>query len=312
VSTIDPIELGKWLRGECRRSKLARFSLGFWHNYIPKLFGWTVSPLRIVFGSIRGVFFLFVSLSPIWIKFYDHTSTLTWTEAITYSVILFAMLVYNFLYDKIVKEYKPKSVANTLKRKLSLELGGVANMIGELVRRKSKEHATGVDAATGKILECIRDGARIYLGDYEGAHVEVTLLVFDDPQCEAMKIANRTTRSRPIGKVKKSEEIMAYYVAKGRKHEVVHDFLADPHPFPKTSLSGDTASYRSLLMVPLLDTASGGPDDCVGVVTVDSSRPYHFWPGLADGLVVELKAYLSLLVLLLNLNEPNRLKQEAP
>ncbi len=305
--TIDPIELGKWIRGETEHGRWRRAALGIWYNHMPKLFGWTLSPMRLVFGLVRGLCFLAVSLSPVWLKYAAAPEAISWTEALLYSSLLTLILGYNFFYDKIIRDYRPKSIAQKLRTRLSLEHCGVTSNLTGVLKLRKKEGQPTIDGAMIKMLECIRDAARIQLGDYEGAHVEATLLLFDDPKCATIKVVNRTTHSRPTGRVKASEEVMAFHVAKSRKHRVVNDFMSDGHPFPKQGLSGDIPSYRSILMIPLLDAQPGEQDTCIGVVTVDSSRPYHFWPGNGEDVVVQLKPFIVLLTFFLNLGSPHRL-----
>jgi len=306
---IDPIELGKWQRGETECGRARRMAAGLWHNFVPNLFGWKISPLRLLFGVIRGLCVTAIALAPIWLKFYENTSRLSWTEAAVYSIIIAVMLIYGYWYDKIVKELKPRSISHKLREKLTLETSGITKRLNQVVKLRLKDLKPELESAESDVLKCIRNASRIHLKDFEGTCIEATLFLFNEADCESIKIASRTTSSRPAGQVFPCADVMAYHVAKSGKHRVVHDFMKDDHPFPKLGLSGGgTPSYRSILLMPLLDRTDGGSDTCIGVVTVDSTRPYHFWPGNGEDLVLRLKSYCTFLALFLNLKEPHRLR----
>lgn len=312
MPSVDPIELERWRRGETEPGLAVRIVCGVWYNHIPQLLGWTPSLPGSIFGLIRLFALWFLALWPIWIKFYDNSSPFTWQQAFVLSGCIIGALVYNFVYDKITKSRKERTTKKRLLRKLTNELRGTIAGFGPAIQMKGARQTTKITETRHSVLNCIADAARIYLSDYEGVCVEVALLLFDDHECKRIKIVDRTTRARDTGRILDSENVMAFHVAKsGGRHRVTHDFLRD-HPFPKTSLSTpDLPPYRSILFIPLLDKASGRPDTCIGVVTVDSTRPYHFWPGNGEDLVHKLQPYCAWLTLLINLGEPHRLRYES-
>lgn len=307
MTTLDPEQLGKWRRRELSPSRLSRVLWGFWYNHVPRLSGWTISLPHLAFGVTRGLCLIAVTLAPVWVKFYDKSTTLSWSEALAYSSIISVLLLYAHVYDKIVRDYKPKTIGQHLKTRLSLELCGITRNLHVLVKLKTKDHQPKIDNVREKMLVGIRDAARFHLGDYEGTCLDASLLLFDDRECSRMKIVDRTMSSRGTGKTELSCDLMAFYVAKEAKHRVIQDFLYERHPFSKKGLSGEIPTYRSLLLIPLLDTSSEGPDTCIGVVALESTRPYHFWPGNGEDLVVQVQPYCSLLMFFLNLGEPHRL-----
>ncbi len=137
--------------------------------------------------------------------------------------------------------------------------------------------------------------------------MRATLWIFHDEQGVQMRICERTTSARQSGQVSNSKDVMAYYVAKFKIHRVIHDFRKH-HPFPKARITGsDPPSYRSILLIPLLDTTGEFPDTCVGLVSIDSSRPYQFSPGNGEELVLKVSPYCAWLTLLLTTDKPNRL-----
>lgn len=237
----------------------------------------------------------------------ETDSRLSTTQAVFLSLALMALLTYSFFYDRFMRDAKQKRSAKGLQTRLSLDMCGTLKNLSGLVKLRRVENKPAIHLGINKVMELIREAAKIGLGDFEGSGIEATLLLFDDEQCENIRVANRTTQGRPSGQKRPSTEIMAYYVAKSRKYRVVNDFMRDKHPFPKVILSGGSASYRSILFIPLLDKSNQGQDTCMGVVTVDSTKPYHFWPKNGEDLVFQLTPYCILLALFLNLNEPYRL-----
>jgi hypothetical protein len=289
--------------------------LGIRYSLLPRFFGLKISLWRLSFGSLRIIFLLILSLWPIWFKVYETAITTesslpkaTWTQAIVGSVILSVLLGYNFFYDRITTFFAGKNKKRMLLQQLTNEIRGTISGFSPLIRVvKPTENREHINIARRRVLEWIRRVAQIHVSDYEGTSVEVTLLVFADEPCATMRIEDRTTHTRPRGKCFLAEEMMAYYVAKSRKHKCVNDFKNDPHPFTKAGLSMPDPEYRSILLIPLLDMEGGGPDNCVGVVSIDSAQPYHFWPGGGNELVQKVSPFCSWLAVLLNLTESYRL-----
>jgi GAF domain-containing protein len=142
----------------------------------------------------------------------------------------------------------------------------------------SKDYAEEIKDARRKVLECIRKVTEIHVSDYTGTKLDATVLLFEDEECKKTKVAYRATNKRAAGRVVPSEELMAFHLARTGRHIVVNDFL-NGHPFPKESLAGGKPWYRSILMIPLLDASNSEAQLCYGILCIDSSQPFHFWPG---------------------------------
>jgi hypothetical protein len=259
-----------------------RVLLGTYHSLLPKFLGWSLSPSRLFFGSIRFLFLLALSLWPIWLKVYEAASATesslpkaTWTQAIVSSLILSFCVCYNFAYDRLSTTTKGKRMKRKLLQHLTNEIRGTITGFSPFIRLKRPESdQEQLRIARRKVLGWIRRVAQVHVADYEGTCIEATLLVFANDNCTTMRIEDRTTDSRPVGRTFSANEIMAYYVAKSAKHRCINDFQKDPHPFPKAGLSLSDPGYRSILLIPLLDMQGGGPDNCLGVVAIDSTRGY--------------------------------------
>lgn len=302
MSKPDDVELGKWQRGETERWILVRLALGLRYNYVPKILGWNISFGRLAASIIRGLCLVVLVAWPIGLKRYDNA--ISWSVALWLVAGLLFVNTYAYFHDKIVSSLKPRRVRRRLLERLSLHAKGTVGSVAHAVKLRNQDHKPAVDAAIKEVLSCIRRVAEIHLGDYERAFLEVTLLVFDDPDCKRMRIAERTTEERLKHVVIESEEIMAYHVAKSGTHRAINDFANDSHPFRKTGLSASTFSYRSILLIPILDRSSTGKEDsCVGVITIDSQRPYHFWPGRGNELAVKVSPFCTWVRLLLSLND---------
>lgn len=315
----DKGQLALWEKGQTERWRIIRIAFGTWHSLLPKILGWHLHPARLFFGSIRILCLLFLSLWSIWFKVYEVASAndgvlpkATWTQAIWISIISFVCLVYNFSYDRIVTAFKAKRTKRKLLIQLSDDVRGTISGFSQHLRlNKPKEDQEHVRDARRKVLEWIRKVAQVHVADYEGSCIQVTLLVFTDDQGSKMKIEDRTTNARPSGKEVPAQEIMAYYVAKSGKHRCINDFPKDPHPFAKSGLSGSDPPYRSILLIPLLDTQGGGPDNCMGVVSIDSTQPYQFWPGAGSTLVQKVSPFCSWLAVALSLSGARRVHRST-
>jgi hypothetical protein len=303
MSPVDAFQLEKWERGESDPHFLTQFLGACWHKYLPSFFGWNLSLPRLVGGTVRLGFLLGLSLAPIWTKFIEGTNVLNWWQAIGLAAALSVGLIYCHVYDRLARDRKARKSKAAILQKLSLELCGIMSSLGKAVKPKAKDQETAIAGLRLKVLQCLHRVAEIHLADYEGTYLEASLLLFNDASCSMMKISERATMQRPVGRTRPVDDLMAYFVARSGKHRVVHDFARD-HPFAKTGFSGGKARYRSILMIPLLDSSSVGPDTCVGVVTIDSSRPYHFWsfsyPDASD-LVVKISPYTTWIMVLLGM-----------
>ena len=144
MATIDHVELGKWERGETERGRCGRFLRGFWYNIGPKFFSLKLTPARLIFGTVRGLFFVAISLSPIWMKFIEGNSGLSWTEALLVSLILLALLGYNFAYDKFIRDAKFRTSSQSLRTRLSLEMCGTIKNLSERIKPKNAAAETEI------------------------------------------------------------------------------------------------------------------------------------------------------------------------
>src|SRR5437868_774786 len=121
MPALDQVELGKWLRGETERRLLTRIALGAYHNWLPNLWGFSLSLPRAISAAIRGCFVLALGLLPIWLKFYDPASAITWPMAFWLTTFTVTALIYNHVYDRLAKGYRAHKVKKRLLRRLSLE-----------------------------------------------------------------------------------------------------------------------------------------------------------------------------------------------
>jgi hypothetical protein len=285
-----------------------RTACNCWYNYIPAVSGFSLSVPKLFFWFLRLCALVIPAVTPLWLKVFDKTPSMTWEEASALSGILAVLLLYGYFFDRAMPRMKQARLRNKLLGKLTSDVHGTIANLSPAVKLATVNHRPALGESIKHVLGCIRDAVRLHLGDYEGVGIDATLWVFDDAACTQMRIVARTTPGRPGGRAVKSEDLMAYHVARSRKHRIVHDFRKH-HPFPKEgiSLPGKTA-YRAIFLAPLLDMASGSPDTCIGVVSIDSTRPYHFSVGDGEDLLLKLAPYCAWLTLLLGMKEAHRLR----
>lgn len=150
------------------------------------------------------------------------------------------------------------------------------------------------------LLDCTRTRFRILSNDYINPYIEVSLVIFRKKENKIIgSIVCRSNDVRPTDIEKSAEDFIAYYVARTGKERCLHDFRRG-HPFKKEGISQKNAPYRSILFIPILHKFSG-VTKCIGVVTIDSSRPYEFYHGYDKRTVLTCDLYIVLIAKLLNL-----------
>lgn len=139
--------------------------------------------------------------------------------------------------------------------------------------------------------------------------LQVTLLSFSGEHAEGLKIVSRAKDTRPSEIKRKADQTIAYYAAVTGKVVIVNDLRSQP-VFPKTGLSSEKATYRSILLVPVIPHGNGHKD-CVGVLTVDSPKPCEFWGDIGDNIATQLIPLVHILTVLMKSGYPRIAIEEA-
>lgn len=145
----------------------------------------------------------------------------------------------------------------------------------------------GIRAALG-VIEII---AR-HVTKSEKREISVSLATYNGNHSEEMKIRLRNPgNERPVGKFA-TRFVVGHYVCRhGRAPRVVHD-LRDFGPKGFSSPTRGAMNYRSIIFIPLVRTVDDRTEPC-GFISVDSARPYAFYGGRDDAIVVACEPFTS-------------------
>jgi hypothetical protein len=266
------------------------------------MFGGRVFVLGLLLGIARGLATVAITLVPIWFKYLSGNAEITSTDMLLVLAIAVTQL-FIFAYDQFFRGRRERGERRDHQLKIPLKLANTMEELGREVAtaldQAGKEPArrARLDAAVQRLLECMRHEARVLLGDMSGRYLQVSLLRFVDAQGESMEVAYRAEPDRAVGLRRRADHLLAGCAGRQREHLVVNDFRRG-HPFPKEGIATKAAPYRSILFVPLIDAVQTDQYACYGVVSVDSSLPFHFWKR-DEELVIVLQPYTALLKLML-------------
>lgn len=130
------------------------------------------------------------------------------------------------------------------------------------------------------ILQKILTETRTILNDFNKNLLQVTLLTFKEENNELkISIFQRAEARRKKDVTVIADKMMAYYVALQGESWIEHNFQHPKNPFGHESPSEDFkyhAKYESILFIPLI-IEKEGKNYCLGVITIDSKKAYHFW-----------------------------------
>jgi hypothetical protein len=174
---------------------------------------------------------------------------------------------------------------------------------GQMAQLEPNRVTAEFESLVSDALQLIKREVRLYFKDFTDGQLEVTLLGFERRswKLEAVTLV-RADPIRPVGTRKRAEDTIAYHVARLGRAFTEPDLVNGQHPFMREGFSDQDPSYRSILLIPLVDRA--GPEDpeaTLGVVTVDSPDPYYFpatKAGLSD-IVTRLQPHCAVIRLLL-------------
>jgi hypothetical protein len=136
-----------------------------------------------------------------------------------------------------------------------------------------------------EILEVIKFEVEKARVDADRFYLNVSLLVPDETDSRYLKVIARADTSRPIG-IQYEKQTLTIGTAMDTKA------LAYEPNFKK-----EGKDYRCILAVPIVDT-SAGIATAVGVISIDSGKPYHF-AGIHEKIATQILPYVNLLKLVL-------------
>jgi hypothetical protein len=234
--------------------------------------------------------YAYIALAP------SNSPQIPWLWVVAASSLIFVLLLYNKGYDYFIRRNREqRSILNQRK--------DLAVRLAKATARLATSPLSGLDkTAKDKVIDdllcCALYEARLVIGNFDETYLEASLLLFETDLTK-IAVAYRAIGIRPHDSSKPAAETMAYYVAKSRSHRIINSFKRD-HPFPKQGLSSSIAIYKSILFVPIFYRTPDQQYLCSAVVTIDSKRPYEFWGGRGERMVIQMHPYLNLLRMLLD------------
>jgi hypothetical protein len=304
---IDAAKAAAWAAGNDHTGLKALGSgfLFWWHQVLPKAFQTHLSVGRILCLVVKILAVVFIAASPIWID-YAEKGEISLDKTIMYTSLLVAALFIIWAYDN----FRDSRATNRIKRnhemRVALEHNRATGKFGEVITLKSGPvNIQKRDQLIDFILTCIDHKARTFVDRYEEGYFQVTLMVFLDSQGMQFQIKSRATHSRQTGIAVNARESAAYYVGRAnRGWKAIHD-LKNDGIFPYEGLSDKQSPppYRSILMIPILYealTAQGNRQLCLGVLSLDTAKPYEFWGAVGSDLTTQIQPYSRMLGLLLD------------
>lgn len=221
---------------------------------------------------------------PQWVPGWAASFGLEWLLVIgTLALMLLAKVL-----DFLKKSIKDKNKYSKLEHRLTMRNSALSGLFSQYLIRITPHDSKEIQ---DQALLCIHDQARLILG-HDSDYLEVSLLVFREGVDDVfIQVENRAIGHRKAKVPKPAQEVMAYYVALTGKEKNINNILSN-HPFSKKGISQEKVEYKSILLMPIL-TPSG--DSCLGVVSIDSERPYEFSGGLSQRLVLRSSTYLNIL-----------------
>lgn len=155
-------------------------------------------------------------------------------------------------------------------------------------RSVDQDDATdGIRAALGVIEIIARHVVRAEKGE-----IAVALATYNGGHSQEMKIRLRNPGNERAVKKFSTRFVIGHYVCqRGRAPRAVHD-LRCFGPSGNTSPTQSSVNYRSILFIPLSRIRAGKVEPC-GFISVDSARPYAFYGGRDNEIIVACETFTS-------------------
>lgn len=153
-----------------------------------------------------------------------------------------------------------------------------------------------------KVSSCVLHVAQHHIGVEGASSLQCTFMAFDGDDAKKLRILSRARDTRLQSIEVPADQTISHYVAESGRYFVVND-LKSQSIFPYRGLSQTKASYRSIMLIPVVVDSTNGKA-CVGVVTLDSPRPCEFWGDIGDSLATQLIPFVHILTFVMNNRTP--------
>jgi hypothetical protein len=280
------------------------FVLFRWYLFRRRIHIEDVSIFRIMRMLLRCFTVLFLGAVPLVIaimKGVPETPTLAAANDVKYWMISVVIVQFiNWWIGTTDSSGLKRKSRNDHQGKAASEVQAVIDLVLQHGSRISfkKRHNILIQIVQG-LIDVVEHQVRISFEDYGSVYYCANVLWFTNEKFDEIEILARSDRARGAGVRVKSVGTAAFYAAKLDRHIVVNDITSDRHPFRRKGFSGGYVQYRSFICIPIT-SPDGASRCCVGVLTIDSQRPYEFSGKAESDIVTMLKPYCSILALVLS------------
>lgn len=295
---VNPVEARKWAAESKQPATLTSKLLFVWHQVVPSL-RLNVSIKQFILAVVKFLAVVVIASSPFWIEYFQK-NTMQIKDVALFTVPILLAMVYLYFYERSV--LSDSSDISRHEELVSLRQTKAINELNNVVRvNRGNSNKDKIDSIVKSLIGCIDQGTRSYLRQYKESYFQVTLMLFTDNTGTSFNIAHRAYPTRREGVVVASSGAAAFYVAETNSlSKAIHD-LKNQSVFPYAGLSASAEPpYRSVLLLPVTLSKRNGDTICLGVISIDASRPYEFWGTREYDLAVRLQPYVQLIGLLLD------------
>jgi hypothetical protein len=252
-----------------------------WHQRIPNRLD-AFSTWGVLFALTRMLAAAAAGGVLLWIKLFSGKEV-DRVDLIV-SVAIWAGQLFSLWYDKIYK--KPAEAKEVDRRRIANNMS-LARVLEKILAPLLSDPATteAVRARLNADLSMIRklllqgilEQTRVALRDLNNQYFEVSLIVFCDQEGKTMQVIERAG-GRPRGAPQSTSRFLAFCALVRGTVFSEHDFRRSKFPDAKSITSPSVkAPYRSILFVPIFADEDQPKRTALGVVTIDSAKPFHFY-----------------------------------
>lgn len=246
-----------------------------------------------------------LATAPFWIDYFDKKDVPK-ERLLLYSGIMFSLLVLNWAIDTFVKNGARRKRLEDHRETSAIEH---RNLINEMLTVVNVPATNLGDArfmsVVARALRAILQRVREELDTLDADYLEASLLIFQPNN--QIEVVERAVRNRAIGTSVDRNRTMAYFVAQTRQDWKHIPDLKREKLFNFEGISDPSCPYRSILLIPIIYVDPSG-STAVGVITIDSARPYEFWnEAVTDRLYKQVMPFVRLLAILFQ-SHPERVR----
>jgi len=199
--------------------------------------------------------------------------------------ILFA--VFLMAAARVISAFHPRETTEESKfrEKRKIMTSTILDSINDMFCETSNISPQKLYSIRKELLDCIAQNVRQYRKDYHGIQIYSNLLIKDGDEHLLVIVRNSPRK-----------EEKRYHINSLRSANVFDTLAPEVCGDAKASTTRHIP-YASFLALPILNHTL---DECIAVVTIDSTEPYHF-DGAHEGLETTLRPYIRTLAITFSL-----------